>query len=140
MALVVSNLPASAGDIRNTGSIPVPGRSCWEGNGNPHQYSPLKNSMDRGAWRATVHGATKSQTWIERLNNKYEKKKKKNKYGTIYSSQWMWFIILNRMKDKNHSIISTDTEKAFHNKKSQQTGFERNISPHNKGHIWQIHS
>ena len=33
-----------------------------EGNGNPLQYSCLENSMDRGAWQATVHGVTKSQT------------------------------------------------------------------------------
>ena len=43
----------SAGDL---GLIPVLGRSPGEGNGNPLQYSCLENSMDRGAWRATVHG------------------------------------------------------------------------------------
>ena len=41
------------------GSIPGLGRSPGEGNGNPLQYSCLKNPMDRGAWRATVHGVTK---------------------------------------------------------------------------------
>ena len=41
------------------GSIPGSGRSPGEGNGNPLQYSCLENSMDRGAWRATVHGVTK---------------------------------------------------------------------------------
>ena len=40
--------------------IPGPERSPGEGNGNPLQYSCLENSMDRGAWRATVHGITKS--------------------------------------------------------------------------------
>ena len=40
------------------------GRSPGEGNGNSLQYSCLKNSMDSGAWRATVHGVTKSQTWL----------------------------------------------------------------------------
>ena len=44
------------------GSIPGLGRSAGVGNGNPPQYSCLGNSMDRGAWRATVHGVTKSQT------------------------------------------------------------------------------
>ena len=43
------------------GSIPGPGRSPGEENGNPLQYSYLENSMDRGAWWATVHGVTKSQ-------------------------------------------------------------------------------
>ena len=42
-------------------SIPALGRSSGEGNGNPLQYSCLENSMDRGAWQATVHGVTKSQ-------------------------------------------------------------------------------
>ena len=53
----------SAGDL---GSIPGLGRSPAEGNGNPLQYSCLENSMDRGAWWATVHGVAKSWT---RLNN-----------------------------------------------------------------------
>ena len=65
MALVVKNLPANAGDIRNTASIPGSGRSPAEGHGNPLQYSCLENSMDRGAWRTTVHGVTKS--WTELL-------------------------------------------------------------------------
>ena len=42
-------------------SIPESGRSPGEGNGNPLQYSCLENPMDRGAWRATVCGGTKSQ-------------------------------------------------------------------------------
>ena len=46
----------NAGDL---GSIPWLGRSPGEGNGNPLQYSCLKNPMDRGAWQATVHGATR---------------------------------------------------------------------------------
>ena len=43
-------------------SIPGLGRSPGEGNGNPFQYSCLKNFMDRGAWQATIHGVTKSWT------------------------------------------------------------------------------
>jgi len=57
----VKNLPASAGDM---GLIPGLGRSPGEGNGNPFQYSCLENSMDRGAWQATVHGVVKSQTGL----------------------------------------------------------------------------
>ena len=56
---VVKNSPSSAGD---TSSIPGLGKSSGEGNGNLLQYSCLENSMDRGAWQATVHGATESQT------------------------------------------------------------------------------
>jgi len=47
----------NAGDL---GSIPGSGRSPGGGNGNPLQYSCLENTMDRGAWRATVHGVTES--------------------------------------------------------------------------------
>ena len=56
----VKNPPANAGDA---GSIPGPGRSPGEGNGNVLQYSCLGNPMDRGAWQATVHGVT--NTWIK---------------------------------------------------------------------------
>ena len=63
---MVKNPTPSAGDARDFGSIPRSGRSPGEGNGNPLQYSCLENSMDRGAWWATVHGVSKSQT---RLSN-----------------------------------------------------------------------
>ena len=43
-------------------SVPGLGRSPGEGNGNPFQYSCLENSMDRGAWWATVHGIAKNWT------------------------------------------------------------------------------
>ena len=55
--LVVKNPPASAGD---TGSIPGLGRSLGKGNGNPLQYSYLRNPMDGGDWRAAVHGVAKA--------------------------------------------------------------------------------
>ena len=53
MALVVKNLPANAGDIRDTGLIPGSGRSPGRGQGNSLQYSCLENPMDREAWWAT---------------------------------------------------------------------------------------
>ena len=59
---MVKNLPASARDTRDAGSIPELGRSPGEGNGNPLQYSCPENPMDRGAWRATVPGVAKSWT------------------------------------------------------------------------------
>ena len=58
----VKNPPVNAGDARDVGSIPGSGRSPGGGNGNPFQYSCLENSMDRGAWRATVLGVTESDT------------------------------------------------------------------------------
>ena len=62
VALVVRNLPANAGDIRDVGPIQASGRSPGGGNGNPLQDLCLENPMDRGAWRATVHGVAKSRT------------------------------------------------------------------------------
>ena len=59
---MVKNPPANAGDTGDRGSVPGSGRSSGEGNDNPLQYSFLGNSMDRGAWRATVHGVAKSRT------------------------------------------------------------------------------
>ena len=68
MALVVKNPSASAGDIKDAGSIPGSGRSPGEGNGNPLQYSCLENLMDREVWWATVHRVVKSQTRLKRLS------------------------------------------------------------------------
>ena len=67
VALVIKNLPANAGDVRDVGSIPGLGRSPAGGHGNPLQYSCLKNPMDRRAWWAAVHGVIKSQTQLKRL-------------------------------------------------------------------------
>ena len=54
----------SAYNARDPGLNPGLGRSPGEGNGDPLQYSCLENSMDGGAWQATVHGVTKSQTQL----------------------------------------------------------------------------
>ena len=62
VVLVVENLPANAGDIRDTDSIPGLGRFPGEEHGNPFQYSYPENPMDREAWLATVHRVAKSQT------------------------------------------------------------------------------
>ena len=62
MVLVVKNLLATAGDIRDLGSLHGSGRCPGEGNGYALQYSYLENHMDRGAWWATVYGATQSVT------------------------------------------------------------------------------
>ena len=57
----------NAGDIRAASSIPGLGRSPGEGDGNPLQYSCLENSIDRGAWWATVYGVAKISTGLKRL-------------------------------------------------------------------------
>ena len=60
--LEVKNLPANAGDTRDTGLTLGLGRSPGGRNGNPLQYSCLENPMDRGAWQGTVQGVTKSRS------------------------------------------------------------------------------
>ena len=59
---MVKNLPASAGDARDMGSILGWERSPGTGDGTTLQYSCLDNSMGKGAWQAIAFGATKSQT------------------------------------------------------------------------------
>ena len=77
LALVMEKPSASAGDIRDAGSIPRSGRCPGGGHGNPLQYSCLENPRDRGAWQATVHRVTKSQTRLKRLS-------------THTRTQWQW--------------------------------------------------
>ena len=86
------NVPAcNAGDL---GSIPGLGRSLGEGNGNPLQYCCLVNPMDGGAWSATVHEVTKSQTRLSNDTYTPIKKKKDDKdvyywaYSRIYQNFW----------------------------------------------------
>ena len=62
VAQMVKNLPANAGDARDTDSIAGLGRSPRGGHGNPLQYSCLENPMVRGVWQATVHRVTESNT------------------------------------------------------------------------------
>ena len=54
----------SACNVGDLGLVLGSGRSPEEGNGNPLQYSCLENSMDRGAWQATVRGVTKNWTQL----------------------------------------------------------------------------
>ena len=67
VALVVKNLFANTGDVRDAGSIPGLGRSPGEAHGNPLQYTCLENSTDRGVWWVIVHRVAKSQKWLKQL-------------------------------------------------------------------------
>ena len=84
LPLVVKNLPATAGDARDTGWIPGLGRSPGVGNGNIFQYTCLENPKDKGAWQTMVHRVTKSQmflaalfvideTWMQAINRQMHK-------------------------------------------------------------------
>ena len=61
---MIENPPVSAGLVGDEDSFPGSERSPGGGNGNPLQYSCQDNPMDKGAWRATVHGVAKSQTQL----------------------------------------------------------------------------
>ena len=61
---MVKNLPVNAADARHMALISGLGRFPGVGNGNPLHYSCLENSMERGAWLATVYGITKSRTQL----------------------------------------------------------------------------
>ena len=69
MALVVKNMPANAGDIRDMGLIPGARRSPRRGHGSPLQYFHLEYPMDREAWRTAVHRVEKSQTQRKQLSH-----------------------------------------------------------------------
>ena len=68
LALMAKNLPASARDVRDMGSILGWGRSPGGGHGNPLQYSCLEDPTDREAWWAIVQRVTKSQTQLKQLS------------------------------------------------------------------------
>ena len=78
------NLPANGGDARDGGLILVLGRSPGVGNGNPLQYYCWDNSMDRGTWRATVHGITKN--WIHACTHTIALRTHKEKWNPPLSS------------------------------------------------------
>ena len=69
-ALVVENMPADEGEVRDADSVSELGGFPGEGNGNPLQCSCLESPMDRGAWRVTVHGVTKSRTRLTGLSTR----------------------------------------------------------------------
>ena len=70
VALVVKNPPANAGDIRDVGSIPGSGRSPGREHGTHSRILAWRIPRDSGAWQATVHRVTKSQTWLKWLSTR----------------------------------------------------------------------
>ena len=93
VAQMVKNLPATAGD---PGLTPGSGRCPGEGNGYPLQYSCLENSVDRGAWWATVHGVTKSENDWETNSNYLYYQRIVNKEGLSVSFlvHYTWALVV----------------------------------------------
>ena len=93
---VVKNAPINARDTGDVSSTPESGRSPGEGNGNPLQYSCLENPMDRGAWRAAVHGVEKSRTRLSmqaQLSTWYKQRIKSAwTLGLPFLAPWEWHV------------------------------------------------
>ena len=91
VALVVKNLLANAGDIRDASLIPGWERSPGGKHSNPLQHSCLENLLGRGAWQATVHRVTKSQTQLKQLDthtSTVQTLKQENTLFQIGLSEW----------------------------------------------------
>ena len=122
------NLPANTGDAVDSGLIPELGRFPGEGNGNPLQYSCLENSMNRGAWRATVHGVAKSQTWPEHTCMTHTG-------GDGCTMLWIYLIPLN-CTFKNSSSDGFCSVYFYHNKKN---GIKNYCIWYDPNHIRKLH-
>ena len=104
MAQMVKNLRGNAGD---PGLIPGSGRSPGQRNGNSVQYSYLENSMERGAWWATVHGVTESDPTEQlTLSEKgFIKPKQRNIYEKYKADEVKQIIILNTENSKCRHMV-----------------------------------
>ena len=101
---------ANAEDVRDLGSIPVLGRSLGGGNGNPPQYSCLENSMDRGAWQATVPVVTRSWTlMLEKIEGRRRRGRQRMRWlgGIIDSMDMSLSKLWETVKDRQswHSSV-----------------------------------
>ena len=106
MAPSVKTLPASAGDIGDMGLNPGLGRSPGGENGNPLQCSCLENPRDKGAWWASIHGVTKSQTGLSTAHS----------YSCVYhpepclihsSTQYMCTMLAGLQVTKQETVAET---------------------------------
>ena len=120
---MVKKSSCRAGD---TGSLSGLGSSSGEGKGNPVQSSCLVNSMDRGAWRATVHGVVKSRTQLRDQNKTNNNKKAKQKRRASGSVHGVWAAKL--LTEPESKAISLSVEHS-RLKGAQRDGVEKeNIS------------
>ena len=86
--------PANAGNTRDSGLIPGLERSPGEGKGNPFQYCCLGNFMDRGAWRATIHGVAKRRDLAT----------EQQQHGCFYTTWWSWEVVADTESCKGWNI------------------------------------
>ena len=98
------------GDIRDTALITGSGRSPGEGHSNPFQYSCLENPTDRGAWQATIHRTTKSQTWLKRLSMHTQSGLRRDTKSTMHKIKKK-IKKLNLVKIKNFCSVGSTGDK-----------------------------
>ena len=124
MTLVVNNSPAKAGDLRDVDSISGLGRSPGGGTGKPLQYSYLGNSMDRGAWQATVHRVTKSQTWLSVSACTHTHTHKRASLHVLNKKQfWNWTVVLFQLDTPSKITDNVGAQcksKIYYNKNFQE--------------------
>ena len=99
-ALVVKNLLANAGDIRDAGQIPGWGRSPGGRHGNPLQYSYLENPMDTAAWWAVVHGVAKELDITEVTQHECIEKVIQQNYNQKFL--YVFYMITVNNMDRNY--------------------------------------
>ena len=126
VVLVVKNLPANAGDVRDTSSIPESGRSPGEGNGNPPQCSCLENPRDGGAWCAAAYGVAQSRTRLKRLSSS----------SSSSTSLWASQVVL---VVKNLPANAGDVRDTSSIPESGRSPGEGNGNPHQYSHPGESH-
>ena len=116
----------SAGNAGDLGSIPGSGRSSGEGNGYPLQYSCLENSMDRGAWQATVHWVAESQT---RLSGFHFTLLSWSSAQVVFTT-WWWHICLIPFTWSDHLLFFTWSDFVHSLGKNTKVSFKATCSYH----------
>ena len=138
---------ASACSVGDLGSIPGLGRSPGEGNGNPLQYSCLENSMDGGAWWATVHGVAKSRTWLSDFTltdfGRWEGVSRGR--GHMYTYDWVMLFVWQKPTQYCKAII-LEKEMATHSSilawripRTEEPGELQSMGSKRVGHNWWLH-
>ena len=107
-----SNGKGSACNARNLGLIPGSGRSPGEGNGSPLQYSCLENPLDRGAWRAAVHGVAKSWTWLSDFFHFHLPRS--SSFCYIFQPQGSWWWSAHRAPTRSFSVDTSQLDVSIH--------------------------
>ena len=105
------------------------GKICWEGNGYPLQYSCLENSVDRGAWQATVHGVPKSWTWLNDFHFHFSVENNtavsfKNEHRIVIwssSSTSGWTPKGSESKDMNRCLCTHVLSNIIHSSQNKET-------------------